>query len=135
MFSALGRVLVVTLAFLIAITASAVIAFQIGQEQLVAASHADGPERVFYGVFSAVVLFLSAGPVVGLPFVLALGVVIVGEVARIRLALYYIAGGGLAAAAIPLLVLKGATPHYWQVFATAGFVGGAIYWALAGRKA
>ena len=55
----------------------------------------------------------------------ALAVVIVGEVARIRSWLYYIIGGGLALAAIPLLsrinssgvgTLSDAT--VWQVFAT-----------------
>ena len=68
--------------------------------------------------------------------------VIVGEVARIRSWLYYMIGGGLALAAIPLLArinssgvgtLSDAT--VWQVFATAGFAGGLVYWIIAGRNA
>jgi hypothetical protein len=68
--------------------------------------------------------------------------VIVGEVARIRLWLYYVIGGGLALAAIPLLARINASgvgtlseATVWQVFATAGFAGGLVYWIIAGRNA
>jgi len=57
-------------------------------------------------------------------------------------ALYYLGGGGAALAAIPLLSHFGQSatfvlpnPAVWQVFATAGFAGGFIYWLLAGRRA
>jgi hypothetical protein len=72
----------------------------------------------------------------------AIGVIVIGEVARIRSWLYYVIGGGLALAAIPLLArinssgvgtLSEAT--VWQVFATAGFAGGLVYWIVAGRNA
>ncbi len=60
----------------------------------------------------------------------AIAVVIVGEVARIRSWLYYVVGGGLALAAIPLLARINASgvgtlseATVWQVFATAGFRG------------
>ena len=74
-------------------------------------------------------------------FVLPLLLVIVGEVARIRSATYYIVGSGLALAILQLLaraslgsdVLTGNAA--WQVFATAGFAGGLVYWLLAGRRA
>jgi hypothetical protein len=78
----------------------------------------------------------------GLTIIPALLVVFVGEVARIRSALYYVAGGGAALAAIPLLARVGQSggvvlPEQivWQVFATAGFAGGFIYWLIAGRNA
>ncbi|MCK9911764.1 hypothetical protein MXD81_21595, partial [Microbacteriaceae bacterium K1510] len=65
----------------------------------------------------------------------ALLMVIVGEIARIRSIIYYVAGGGLALAAIPLLARYGqdgsvSAPEaiVWQVFATAGFAGGFVYW-------
>jgi hypothetical protein len=72
----------------------------------------------------------------------ALLVVIVGEVARIRSALYYIAGGGLALAALPMLAqwttLGSSSPmtgRAWAVWVTAGFLGGLVYWLVAGRRA
>jgi len=72
----------------------------------------------------------------------ALLLVIVGEVARIRSALYYVIGGGIALAIVPMLtrvnqpmtVLE-LSPVVWQVLATAGFAGGFVYWLLAGRNA
>ena len=68
--------------------------------------------------------------------------VIVGEIARIRSLVYYVAGGGVALAAIPLLARSASgapSPRpstlVWQVFATAGFAGGFVYWLIAGRNA
>jgi hypothetical protein len=69
--------------------------------------------------------------------------VIVGEVARLKSALYYVVGGGVAIAIIPLIaglstpaaLAGGLSPVVWQVLATAGFAGGFIYWLLAGRTA
>lgn len=77
----------------------------------------------------------------GLTILPALAVVIIGEVARIRSSVYYIVGGGIALAAVPLIARVGSTAGglppalVWQVFATAGFAGGWIYWLLAGRRA
>jgi hypothetical protein len=72
----------------------------------------------------------------------ALAVVLIGEVGRIRSVLYYIGGGGAASALFPLLAYLGpspadepTTPAVLQVLATAGFVGGFVYWLLAGRRA
>ena len=74
--------------------------------------------------------------------VLALLLVIVGEVARIRSSVYYILGGGAVLAAWPLLSRFGSIGQdptkladLWSVFATAGFAGGFIYWLVAGRRA
>jgi hypothetical protein len=58
--------------------------------------------------------------------------------------LYYVAAGGLSLAAMPLLAhfgpggagIGGAPDQVvWQVFATAGFAGGFVYWLVAGRNA
>ena len=72
----------------------------------------------------------------------ALLLVIIGEVARIRGAFYYVVGGGAALAVVPLLTRIGQpsgvlelSPVVWQVLATAGFAGGFVYWLLAGRNA
>jgi len=53
-----------------------------------------------------------------------------------------VAGGGAALAAVPLLARVQqsgafAMPEHtvWQVFATAGFAGGLVYWLIAGRNA
>jgi len=68
--------------------------------------------------------------------------VIIGEIARIRSAIYYGVGGGLALAAMPVLARMSESGNVvipettiLQVFATAGFVGGFIYWLIAGRNA
>jgi hypothetical protein len=68
--------------------------------------------------------------------------VIVGEVARIRGAMYYVIGGGVALALVPLmsrfgepLTVLDLSSVVWQVLATAGFAGGFAYWLLAGRNA
>ncbi len=63
----------------------------------------------------------------GATLIPALLVVIAGEVARIRSWLYYMVGGGVALAVIPLLgkidtgTMTYALPALWHVFATAGF--------------
>ena len=143
MFSALGRIVVVCLAFVVAAAASIFVAFRIGLEWMTVARHA-GREPLLV-VFDWIMQFLFAGMMVqataAVPLVLAILVVIIGEVARIRSVLFYVAGGGLAVAAAPLMMevqRNGATDApalVWQVFETAGFVGGAVYWLLAGRRA
>jgi len=72
----------------------------------------------------------------------ALLAAVIGEIARIRSALYYILAGGLALAAVPFLIAFSqsgtatAPPAVvWQVLATAGFAGGFVYWLIAGRSA
>ena len=72
----------------------------------------------------------------------ALLVVIIGEIARIRAAIYYVVGGGLSLAAMPLLARMSESGNVvipettvLQVFATAGFAGGFVYWLVAGRNA
>ena len=139
MFSAAGRFIMVVFAFLCAVAATLAIAVQLGLERATHALHGDDD-----AVFTALD-WLRTG--LSLSFastlILALLVIIAGEVARIRQALFYIAGGGLAVAAAPLLIelqrTGTATAHLpafiWQVFATAGFVGGGVYWLIAGRNA
>lgn len=138
MLQAAGRILMVGFAFLAAIAGAGFIAVRLGLERVTQALHGDADPygRIFDLIFSGLHLSLF------LTLVLALAVVIIGEVARIRSALFYIAGGGIAVAAAPLLIevqkAGGAAnlPAFlWQVFATAGFAGGGIYWLLAGRNA
>lgn len=67
---------------------------------------------------------------------------IVGEALRIRSWMYYVLAGGAAMAAIPVLASPPANRvpalpagQYMTIFAAAGFVGGFVYWLLAGRRA
>lgn len=72
----------------------------------------------------------------------ALVVLIVGEVGRIRSLTYYLAGGAIAVAGVPL-VLRLADPTsvaapsvlLLNILATAGITAGLVYWLLAGRRA
>lgn len=136
-----GRVLWVPIAFVIAALVTLFVIVSLGQERIVQAVSGRGPDdatitagfdllRIGYAMLSVQTL---------LP---ALLLVIVGEVARIRGSLYYVAGGGAVLAMVPLLArldqLNTAfqlAPAVWQVLATAGFAGGFVYWLLAGRNA
>jgi hypothetical protein len=73
-------------------------------------------------------------------------VLIIAEVARIRSLTYYLAAGGIAFVGLPLMLrLAGGvgaagSPMPWQtpvllLIATGGFLAGAVYWVLAGRRA
>lgn len=135
------RLIWVPLAFLLAALLAGFIAVTLGLERLTHAAqgHFEDGDTVagLYELLLQGQILLS-----GLTLVPAIAVVIVGEVIRIRSSLYYIVGGGLALAAVPLLTRFGAgggfeipPPAVWQVLATAGFAGGWLYWFLAGRRA
>jgi hypothetical protein len=138
---AVGRIIVIPLAFLVAAVAAAFIVATLGLEQLTRALHSttDESDRV-----ASMLDVVWQGTLIasGATIIPALAVVIIGEVARIRSWLYYMVGGGAALAAIPLLArLQSTDPAalppaiVWQVFATAGFAAGLVYWLLAGRNA
>lgn len=136
-----GRLLVIPLGLLLAAATSTFVLLTLGLERVTAALHQKDPgEETVSAMFDLVNqgLILTTG----LSIVPALLIVFVGEIARIRSGLYYIVGGGLAMAAIPLLASYGETGAFalpeqvvWQVFATAGFAGGFVYWLIAGRNA
>jgi hypothetical protein len=138
--STLGRLIVVPLAFLFAMLAAGVVLFSLGLERVtVAMTERDGTEVIgtVFGVLNYGWVLAS-----GVTLLPACLIVLAGEIARIRSALYYIVGGGMSLVAIPLLARlgpsaasNGAQIFSWQVFATAGFVGGLVYWLLAGRRA
>jgi hypothetical protein len=67
---------------------------------------------------------------------------IVGEALRIRFWMYYVLAGGAALATVPVLASPPTdslpmlpADQYMTIFAAAGFVGGFVYWLLAGRGA
>lgn len=136
----LWRIVVVSFAFVLSAVATAAVLVTLGLER--ATQVARGSDALGNSVEAVVELMGSAaGLLSAMTVVPALALVVIGEVARIRASLFYIIGGGAALAAIPLLArlgqAGGAMPALmvWQVFATAGFAGGFVYWLLAGRRA
>lgn len=144
--STMGRLVWVPIAFVLSAAGTAFFLVMIAKERLFEAMSGRGPESVS---LPAMLDLLMQGRMLlsGLTIIPAVLVVIVGEVARVRSSLYYIVGGGLALAAVPLLARYGQSAPgaslqslipptlVWQVFATAGFLGGWVYWFLAGRNA
>jgi hypothetical protein len=141
MLRALGRVILLPIAFLLAAAAALFVIISLGQERIVQAM--TGMRANEPPIDAAFDLFKLAVQIVSVQTLLpALLLVIIGEVARIRGAFYYVVGGGAALAVVPLLIrisqpsgILELSPVVWQVLATAGFAGGFVYWVLAGRNA
>lgn len=139
MLSVIGRIILVPFAFLIAAAVVLFVLVTLGSERI---THAiQGTDEVPIGaafeLLNQAVVLTSAMTIIP-----AVALVIIGEVARIQSIYYYVVGGGLALVAVPVLAqmsqggeaaLPGAV--VWQVFATAGFLGGFAYWLIAGRNA
>ncbi len=141
MLRAMGRLLLVPLGFLLGILTSLTVLLSLGLERMTQTLHAGldaiaGWERLFdalqgfYGIITAATI------------VPVLILIIAGEVVRIRSALFYVIGGGVSLGSLPLLARAGSLGEglaqaglVWQVFATAGFAGGLVYWLIAGRSA
>jgi hypothetical protein len=142
MMRALGRIILLPIAFVLAAVATLFVVFSLGQERVVQAISTRPPDEVvpvgaILDILGMALRFASVQTLVP-----ALLLIIVGEAARIRSAVYYIVGGGVALAVVPLLTRMGQpatvlelSSAVWQVLATAGFAGGFVYWLLAGRTA
>lgn len=139
MIAVLKRLIIVPFGFLVAVIVAIVVLFTLGSERIThaMAGRGDTSIREIASLVQESLLLASA-----LTVVPAILVIIVGEVARIRTVYYYVLGGGASLAAVPLIArvgeigttsLPGAA--VWQVFATAGFMGGFVYWMIAGRSA
>jgi hypothetical protein len=136
----IGRLVLVPFAFVLAALVAGFVLVTLGLERLTVHMHGRGAqEDPIVTVFD---LLTEGMPLASaLTIVPALVVVIVGEVARIRSLIYYIVGGGAALVAAPLLARLaessqvGPAAALWQVFATAGFAAGFVYWLVAGRTA
>jgi hypothetical protein len=143
MFSALGRLIRVTFATVTAAGVAAYIVFRLGLEHATNAAHRDDDAMISVAIWLWQGMSLSLAATLLMTF----AIIVIGEVARIRSALFYIAGGGAAIAAAPLFsqlpfatTSPQSTANEWfvvtlQVCATAGFAAGLVYWLLAGRKA
>jgi hypothetical protein len=137
----IGRLILIPIAFLLSAAAAIAVAVTLGLEKITHAMHGT-PEGIETLDAYTNLLFKGWDLLAGLSILPALAFIIVGEVAKIRSWLYYMIGGGLALASVPLLARFGdastatAPPAaLWQVLATAGFVGGLVYWLIAGRRA
>lgn len=147
MLRTVGRVIWVSIAFVLAGTVCAFVLITLGLERFVHEAQDVGLEQIGDGSLDVLVGYWNQALFIGglasaLTIVPGLLMVIVGEVAGIRSAIYYVLAGGAALAAIPLLTSfigtqTAALPSttFLQIFATAGFAGGLIYWLLAGRQA
>ena len=138
---ALGRILLLPIAFVLASLASLFVILTLGHERIIQGIAARRPdEATIDAMFDLLRLGLSFASAQSL--LPALLVVIGGEVARIRSVVYYVVGGGVALAAVPLLSrlaqpigsLDVSTAAF-QVLAVGGFAGGFVYWLIAGRNA
>jgi hypothetical protein len=142
-----GRLIWVMLAAMLSAVVGLLVALTLGSEiatRAVSSTLPDGADPV---VTAKAWLFLldAASPlwttIVTLTLVPAVLVLVVGEVGRIRALLYYLAGGGIAAAGVPAIMqfsqaaAQPAQASLLLVLATAGFAAGLAYWALAGRLA
>jgi hypothetical protein len=139
---ALGRILLLPIAFVLASLAALFVILTLGHERIIQGVAASRPDEAtidaMFDLLRLGLSFASAQSV--LP---ALLVVIGGEVARIRSVLYYVVGGGAAAlVVVPLLFRLGqptgaldVSTAAFQVLAVGGFAGGFVYWLLAGRNA
>jgi hypothetical protein len=142
----LRRILAVVTAFALAMMAGLFTLFFLGARWAASEATAFTPEnadevsQALNQGLGIIAFFLNVAPV--LTLLPGIAAIVIGEVARMRSLLYYILAGGIAAALMPLI----ATQHealgsptysaaYFSIIATAGFVGGFIYWLIAGRNA
>jgi hypothetical protein len=143
---AIRRILGVIAGFLLAVLGAAVTLFMLGarwaagEATAYTPGNADEVSHMINEWLGVVAFFLTVAPLMTL--LPALAVVAVGEIARVRSVLYYILGGGVAAAIMPLIMAPpevAASPsysaQYFAIIATAGFAGGFIYWLISGRNA
>jgi hypothetical protein len=146
---AILRIIAVLFAFALATVTALVVLFAIGADwaarELAAhstqpATPNSPPEEFFLHGIGFFAFFATVAPTLSLlPGLVA---AIVGEVAKIRSALYYILAGGLALIVMPLAFILQNAPEtakpsvqYLSIYATAGFAAGLVYWLVAGRKA
>jgi len=136
-----GRIFVVAFAFLLATLAAIFVVLTLGLERVTGELHRLAPDGDFVST-SFSLMDQGLALLAGLSIIPALLVIFVGEIVRIRSLVYYVAGGGAALAAVPLLARMQQSGAFampeqtvWQGFATAGFAGGFVYWLIAGRNA
>lgn len=132
-----GRLLLVPLGLLMASAVAFFVIGSVGLERITQEAHRTGDITGVGGVAWSV--FRNWGTaqrlLSGLTVAPVLLLLVVGEVARLRSAMYYVLGGGVALGIVPLLAHVDTGNLLWQVFATGGFAAGYVYWLIAGRSA
>ena len=140
----LFRIFLVPFAFMLALMVSIFVLFTLGQERIVQELALGGQSGdwidITASLFRNMQVFMSLAS--AFTIVPSLLLIIIGEVSRIRSSIYYIVGGGAVLAAIPVLARLSSTDDFilpsatiLQIFATAGFAAGLVYWLIAGRTA
>ena len=137
----IGRLILVPFALLMAALAAAFVIISLGQERVVKAMAAE--DISFDTMIGALALLARlASAVFSVTTLLPVLLLIIGgEIGRIRSPIYYVVGGGVTLAVVPFLARLGqagsgdAATVLWQLFATAGFAAGFVYWLVAGRGA
>jgi hypothetical protein len=144
---AIGRIILVPLAFMLSAACAVMVMVTLGLERATRVLHgtrgSDDPEIMASHLGNILDLLLQGALLTSALSILpAVALVLVGEVARIRSWIYYVLGGGVTLALVPLIArldkaAAGGLPPQavFQVLATAGFAGGLVYWLLAGRRA
>lgn len=143
------RIVAVLFAFALACVTALAVLFGVGAEWAARelAAHSTElsapqgpPEQAFLRGVGFAAFFATVAPTLSaLPGLFA---VIVGEVAKIRAALYYVVAGGLAMIVMPLAYIVQNAPaeaapsaQYLTIYGTGGFAAGLVYWLIAGRNA
>jgi hypothetical protein len=140
---ALTRLVLVPLGLALGAAVAAFVLVTLGLERLTQAAGKRGGIDWFEWGREAFDLVRHGRGATGIAALLpALLAIVAAEIGRIRSWLYYMLAGGASLAAIPFMAHLGRSgwptvldSGVWQVFATAGFAGGLVYWAVAGRKA
>ena len=145
MLRLIGRIILIPIAFVLAVIAAAAVFAVLGYEYIAEATaiSTDDPEELIQGFWDlasqagTMTAYLSGATI--LPAVI---LIIIGESASIRSSIFYIVGAGLAMAAMPVLFdlttrseISSTAHDVLPMFATAGFAGGFVYWFIAGRTA
>lgn len=137
----IGRIVLVLVAFIIAAICafSALIFFTSSMlNEVVFDRPPEYVDPYFIADYFAVLLLLGSGVMIASAVTVV--AVIVGEVANIRSWIYYVGISGLAFAATPIIAaypgdIAFPNSELLTMCASAGFVGGFVYWLLAGRSA
>lgn len=139
--STLLRLIVISLAFVVAVLVALIVLFSLGifwaGEGFREAAGGEPTLTMLAEPLGAFFFIAAVAPVLtALPGLVA---VLVGEMLGLRSWIYYVLAGGAALAVIPIFAggEQAGPPAagYMTIFATAGFAAGFTYWLFAGRKA
>lgn len=137
----LGRIVLVIVAFIIAAICALSVLLVLTSSLLEEIVMERPPEYVDPGIvadYFAILILLGYGALIASAIMVV--AVAIGEIANIRSWLYYVLAAGGAFAATPVLAVYPAEfampdTQLITICASAGFVGGFVYWLLAGRSA